>query len=235
MTVKRNRDGSVTIRNQSGTVAIGRVVFASDDSFKQKYEQWIEDCARLVTAGTHTFEETEKYFLEQCDTLPVSSDNIHLKSYKYSLIMNYFKDKLEYQAADFSFEMTDKEMEKWHRENSAMQEEVRNSPPERFGLNLKGYLLPNTERNRSFYKEASMQAQKHIQHSEAKQQVDMPNIYFFFEDTTENIEASGGGASLMNQLIIFRGISQDDINKRTPKFLSYINSLREVGKLADFR
>lgn len=236
MSVKRNRDGSVTIRNQNSTVAIGRVVSASCDSFKQKYEQWVEDCARVITASTHTFEETEKSFLEECDTLPVSPDNIHLNSYKYSLIMNYCKDKLEHQAADFSFDMTDEEMEKCHQENSAMQEEVRKSPAERFGLNMRGYLLPKTERNRSFYEEARLEAQKYIKHSEGNRQlVEMSDIYFFFEDTTENIQASGGGRGLMNQLIIFRGISQEDIDKRTPRFLNYINSLLEAGKLADYR
>jgi hypothetical protein len=150
--------------------------------------------------------------------------------------MNYFKDKLEHKVPDFSFDMTEEQMEKWYEASNAIHKEAMSSPPERFGLNMRGYFLPNTEKNKIFYEETYLEMQQHMLNFDEKHRhVELANIFFFFEETTEDIQASGGGSSLINQLIIFRGISQEDIDKRTPTFLTYISLLRDIGKLPDFR
>lgn len=235
MSVKRNKDGSVTIRTENGAISIGKIISVSVDNRKEKYHQWVEDCARKVTACGHTIEETEQYFLQQCEALPLEKDSMKMKSFKVNVIMNYYKDKLEHRAIEFSFDMSDEEMEKWHKEERAIREEASNSPPERFGLNMRGYYLPRSERNRDIYEEAYLEAKEMMKgdkHQTPK--TEMPDIYFFFEETTDHCQSSGGGRRLMQKLIAFRGVSKEDIEKRTPRFLGYISALRELGELPDF-
>jgi hypothetical protein len=37
----------------------------------------------------------------------------------------------------------------------------------------------------------------------------------------------------MPQLVAFRGVTENDIEKRTPRFKLYISTLRNIGKLPD--
>lgn len=64
-------------------------------------------------------------------------------------------------------------------------------------------------------------------------QAEMQDICFFFEETTEHCQSSGGN-NLMQQLIVFRGVSKEDIEERNPRFLGYISTLRDMGNLPDF-
>ncbi|WP_055665987.1 hypothetical protein [Desnuesiella massiliensis] len=233
MSIQRNKDGSVTIKSNDGVTTIGKIIKVSVDKQEERFQQWVDDCAKLVTACAHTLKETEQYFLNHCDALPLKSDDKRMKSFQCNVIMNYCKDKLEHQPSQFSFDMTDEEIEKWHKEDNAMHEEAMNSSPEHFGLNIRGYYLPHTERNSVFYEQAYIKIQKFMErNNSAPEQIKMQDICLFFEETTGHWQCSGGGDSLMNQLLVFRGISQDDIEKRTPRFLQYITTLRDMGNLS---
>ncbi|MDF2521274.1 MAG: hypothetical protein K0R84_1902 [Clostridia bacterium] len=235
MPIERNNADSITIRDNNSVTAIGRISGASDDKREEKFRQWVEDCAKQVKVCTHTFKETKQYFLEHCDTLPLPPDDRRMKYFKLNVIMNYFKDKLEHQASEFSFDMTDEEIEKWHKEEAAVREEALSSPPERFCLKLRGYCLPHTERNEAYYEETRKDWETHSKLSPAEaEQVRHADICFYFEETTGYIQSSGAG-TLIRELTIYRGISKEDIEKRTPRFLGYITALREIGELPDFK
>lgn len=232
MQIKRKEDGSVSIKDDNGVTVIGRVIGTSNDECEEKFQQWVQDCAKLVTAHTHTFKETEQYFLEQCDALPLDLNDKRMQNIKLNVIMNHYKDRLEHQASEFSFDMTDEEIEKWHKEQDAMYKEIMNSSPERFGLVMRGYYLPHTERNEIFYEQDYHELQKLMKHR--LKQTETQDICIFFEETTEHCQSSGGNA-LMLQLIVFKGISEEDIEKCTPRYLGYISTLRDMGKLPDFK
>jgi hypothetical protein len=58
-----------------------------------------------------------------------------------------------------------------------------------------------------------------------------PDICFFFENTTDYFQCSGGGMDIYRQLVQFKGVTQDDIDRRSSQFLCYISTLRETGTL----
>lgn len=232
MSVERNKDGSVTIKHSKGTATIGIIGGVSDKKREEKFEKWVEECTKLVIPCGHTYKETEQYFLELCDAVKLDINDMRMKSFKLNVILNHFKDKLKHQASQFSFDMTDEEIEKWHKEEEDMRDEAMNSSPEDFGLNMSGYYLPHTERNEVFYKEAYLEFQKRMKdYNPRPKQIEMQDICFFFEETTGQFQCSGGGKTLMQQLIVFSGIREEDIVKRTPRFLEYISTLREMGSL----
>lgn len=235
MSVVHKEDGSINIKSNKEVTNIGKVEIISDDKREEKYKHWVEDCAKLVNASSHTFKETVQYFLQNCDALPIAKSDRRLKMFQLSVIMGYYKDKLEHQSSEFSFDMTDEEIEKWHKEQNAIREEVMNSTPEHFGLNIHGYYLPHTERNEVYYEQVYISEQNGVKHTDfSPKQINEQDICFFFEETTEHCQSFGGGGSLINQIIVFRGVSEDDIEKRNPRFLGYINALREMEILPDF-
>jgi len=72
---------------------------------------------------------------------------------------------------------------------------------------------------------------QHVQKQNA--QIAQQDICFFFEETTGYFQCSGGGDELMRELIVFMGVTQEDIDRRSTRFLNYISTLRDMGKLPD--
>jgi|GEM_PF-4262522 len=61
MSVERNKDGSISIQSKNVASVIFGMVGVSDDKRKEKFEQWVDECAKLITACGHTLKETEQY------------------------------------------------------------------------------------------------------------------------------------------------------------------------------
>lgn len=234
MVVKRNNNGSVNIENDNGSIAVGRMNLVSNDKKKETFKLWVEECAKKIKANYHTFEETEKYFLEQCDALPLEAEDKRVKNFQYNVIENSCKDKLIHKPAEFSFDMTDEEMESWKKNQDGLREEIMNSSPEKFGLIIRGYYLPHTKRNEVIYEQVIKREEQEfnrIRQSRMNSNNKMirlihRDICFFFEETTEQFHSDSSNA-LIKQLIIFRGITENDIEKRTPRFLMYISFMKE--------
>lgn len=234
MTVERNKDGSISVKTKNGVTSVSKTIASQVEYKHEEFQKWVEHCADLVTPCAHTFSETEQYFLEQCDTELIDKDDRRMKIFKLNVIMNHFKDRLEHQAADFTFDMTDEEIEKWHTDSEAMRNEAINSSPERFGLNIRGYILPQTQRNKVFYEQYYKDVPDPVKNNNASQdKIELQDICFFFEETTEVFQGYTGSRSLMQQLILFRGVSEEDIKNRSTRFLGYISELRDMGKLPD--
>lgn len=221
MTVERKEDGSIIIKNNNSVTSIAPVKSAYVER-NTNYHTWVEKCAKIVKPCARSFKETEEYFLQSCDIRPVCPNDRRLKNFLLNMVLNNFTNKLSIQPTHISLDMSDEEIEKWQNDQKAIRNEVMNSTPEHFGLNIRGYYLPRTERNRAYYE----QAQKYNQTD--------PSIIFFFEETTESFQCySAGGRSLMEQLTVFRGVSEEDIKNRSLRFLSYISTLRDMGELPD--
>jgi len=122
-----------------------------------------------------------------------------------------------------SVEMSGEEIENWHNEQNKLQRKIMDSSPEQYGLVIHGYYLPQTKRNAKYYE----QVQNNSQYDQG--------ILFFFEETTGNFQCyNSGGSDLMKQLIVYRGVSEEDIKKRSLRFLTYISTLGDMGELPGF-
>jgi hypothetical protein len=240
MSVERNKDGSITIKHNNSLIAIGKIESVSVTKQEEQFQNWVEYWAKRVTPCARTLVETEQYFLKLCNALPLEPGDTRMRGFGYSVIMNHFQDRLEHQAASFSFDMSDIEIENWHKNQQAMQKEVINSTPERFGIEPRGYYLPRNEGNAVFYEEALReQEQMDLRFKQRGLrpffEVPLEDICFFFEKVTGDYQCSGGARVLMHQLTVFRGVAEEDIVKRTPRFLGYICALRDLGEIPDFQ
>lgn len=93
MVVERGKDGSVTIRSNNAVTSIGKVISSytiSDNKRKERFEQWVEDCGKLVNACPHTLDETEQYFLQLCDGLPLAQNDRRMRNLNWRGKLKFF-------------------------------------------------------------------------------------------------------------------------------------------------
>ena len=235
MAVIRRENGNLEIQRADGSIAIGRMraIYQVDQAERTR---WLDACAQLVSSCAHTDLETEEYFLTLCDTVPILPDDRGWMDFKCNLLRNHFADQMEHRPGRPSREMDDAQLEQWEQEERALRLELEQTPPERFGLVIRGYRLPYTERNEPFYQEVRQVYERRIRaHPEWRAHpqtaVRFPDICFFFEETTGARSAHGGGFSLMEQLICFRGVDAEEIEQRNRRFQGYIDAMWKQGRL----
>lgn len=252
---KRDKERNTDKINGNRAAAIGMVNgsvrFSSDPALEEKYHNWVEECAKSVKACSHSIEETEKFFLRQCEAIPINQDDYRMKSYQYSVVLNYYRDKLNHKLSDFPLDMKDEEIEKWDRELEDIRREIMDTSTEYYGIKISGYYLPQSERNLYLYEEAKEEIQKMEKQRIIKQRIIdqgtinqeedvnihrfLQDICFFFEKTTEDIQCNNGGRSLIHKIAVFRGVKEEDIRTRNSRFCGYLFSMCELGYLPDFR
>lgn len=237
MSIRKDKNGSFFVNNVNEVSAFSRIVFTPDKNkeLEERYHNWIEECAKTIKACSQTMEETEQFFLQQCDALPIDKEDDHMKSFQYSIVMSYFQDRQKQGLFEVSNDMTDEEIEKKHKQRSELKREICNNSPEYYGIQMSGYYLPHTERNLFLYEEVIQEMKEmSIYYKGVNMNKEVQSIFFFFEKTTGHIECRGGGRSLINKLLLFKGVNEEDIRLCNNRFLGYINSMREWGYLPDY-
>ncbi len=234
MAIERNEDGSITIRDESGMVIVGKIgaVFTPDVNPKQeaKREAWEEKCAQIIKPQPHTISEVEDYFLQQCEAIPMNSADSRMRNFYINVVMNRcLKDRKQLDRV--SLTMSDEEFEGWHRRQNELFKEVSNSSPEEYGLIMRGYYLPKTLRNQQIYEEKDPRWEELPEEYRKNNKEDNEEICIFFEETTGYIIFNGRGTGLYNRLIAYKGITREDINLRNSNFEIYIYTLRDLGYL----
>ena len=234
MAVERKEDGSITIRDESGMVTVGKIgaVFTPDVNPKQeaKREAWVEKCAQIINPQPHTISEVEEYFLQQCEAIPLNSEDSRMRNFYINVVMNCcLKDRKKLDQV--SLEMSNEEFEGWHRRQKELSKEVSNSSPEDYGLIMKGYYLPKTLRNQQIYEEKDPGWEELPEEHRIKHIEDNEEICFYFEETTGYISLNGSGIGLYNRLIAYKGITREDINLRNSNFKMYICIMHDLGYL----
>jgi len=237
MTINQNRDGSFIKSSRNDAASIGRIggTFSPkrNQAIEEKYCKWVEECAISIKPCSHTIEESEQYFLQQCEAVPMDKNDNRMKSYQYSVVLNY---KLNNRLSGFPIDISDEAIEKWDKVQGDIRREIMNTLPEHYEIKTSGFYLPQTERNLYLYVEFKDEIKKITKCKEDfNTHTYCQDICFFFDKTTEDIQCNNGGRSLINKLFVFRGVREEDIKLRNARFQGYLSSMRELGNLPDYR
>ncbi len=226
MTESPHKNGDIILGSSSN---VGFGVFISGG--REGLEKWAESNAKNIKPCAHTIKETEEYLFSMYDAIQLEADNNHLKNFELNVIMS----QPEHKPAP-PIDTTDAEIERYMDERSEysekISEELRNYSSKHFGINARGYYLPHTQRNEAFYEdvyknEKARQSALIFGSDEAEK--DYLTVYIFFEETTETIDAFAG-FDLLRQLLIYKGVTQKDIDQLTPRFITYVSLLNLEGK-----
>lgn len=194
---------------------------------KELNQKWVDYCAEHIVAGTHSTEETIAWMQERWDVIPLEDDNRHVKIQYGTLVMNFCKDKLTHKDMPLSMEMSDEEFIRWHKESEALSLEAQEMPEEVSGLNIYGFQILPTERNLPDMLEDAEAFDRRFppRPEERNAEHSFNSCYIFFEETHGLISHEGVGCGIIGRKIAaYQGISREDINARSPLFISYLHS-----------
>jgi hypothetical protein len=229
MEIKREGD-RISYSDQTSSGVVSLIKMDTKGEAVEKFNAWVKKCAAMVRPNPHSFNEVEDYLYTKYDLEPLEHADQELQHFKASVILQHFADHLENKPPVFSPDLPDEELVRYFSLNNAQRQEALTVPAERFQLKLHGYRLTDSARN-DVLRQADMLkwGQCGMPHQPA---LNKSESFIFFEEITGTFSGSGlGSGALLGEINEFLGVAQEDIDRLTPRFHSYIISQAQLGKL----
>lgn len=204
-----------------------------NDNQEKKWNQLIDACKEIIVPRTNkiTGEELKEYLIDKYDAEETELTDGEKQALKYSVIMNYYKDDLEQLNV---YQDSEKFIDTFH--NVAL------IPDEKYNLEFAAFTIPRTSKTEKFYKEleeimkkhrykkASLIARIFNRHSKGKY-LDMEDMKLKIELSTGYLTIKNGSIGLIDEIVLWKGVTQLDIDNSTPVFMSYVSAMRDTGEL----
>ncbi len=197
------------LRKKTGqAVSVGFI--KTDDRKKAAFDAWAKQCAQSMQPNAHSIGEVEAWLVQHYRTEPLTISEERLKILTAESVRNFFPEMLKTQVTppkDDSY----REFERQHLELERAQQEAMQIDPVSLGLDFFGYrVLLGTD----------------------------AAVEVIFERKTGQISMQGVCPGMGNpvaerfllELEKFHGVTQADIDEKTPRFLGYITTLRDAGE-----
>lgn len=191
--------------------AVGIGIIKADDGKKAAFDAWAARCAENMRPNAHSIVEVENWLLEQYPAEPIEFGDIRMRMQVAEIVRNFYPEMLETKVTlpkDKSY----KEYERWSIEADKAHEEAMQVDPDALGLQFSMYRIPLDGDG---------------------------GIEVCLEAKSGQVSVSGGALSdalypamqeFLCALTKFRGLTQADIDGKTPRFLAYITTLRDAGE-----
>jgi hypothetical protein len=219
------------------------------------YNQWqrvLEACKRQAMPREHNFsgEEIKAYIIETYGAEEIEPTPTQKLMLKINVLSNCYPEALQ-QSAMPEKNADKKEWLEWARqEHENTLNIAQKVSDETYGLRYAVLRIPRTEITEVYYL-ADEEEQRKYKEKHRKKLKNMFRRFFAkhrkrqFTDFTERkleiileIELSTGymmmqnGCSmLMNEIILWQGVTEEDIEKCTPRFMAFAAVMRDTGKL----
>lgn len=223
-------------------------VFARDSSGRaepeSKWNQILEACKKLIVPKAHavTGDELKHHFIKEYGAQEIEISDGQKLALKINVLSNYHPDALQQPA--MPLQNADKETwAKWANQKHAdYLHSVQLVPDEKCGLRFTCFKIPRTSKTERFYsiliqerkdnirKHQSMLSKILGKHPE-EFDVEMDDMEIELELSTGYLQLINGCDSLMNEIRLWRGVTQEDIDLCTPIFISYAVAMRDTGKI----
>lgn len=222
-------------------------VFLSDSDengkVKDKWQKTLEACEKLAVPREHavTGDELKRHLIEKYTAQEVEASEGQKLALKISVLLNYYPDVLQ-QPVMPPKDAGRETLMKWANQKHAdYWQSAQLVPDEKYGLRFSILKVPRISENEPFYdlrakeirdnirKRQSLLSRLFRRHKE-KPGWEMDDMEFLLELSTGYMQLSNGCKSLMDEIILWRGVTKEDIDNCTPVFMSYAAALRDTGK-----
>jgi hypothetical protein len=180
-------------------------------------EEFLLQAAEKITPCERTFKELEQYLMEKYHAIPHRLSPQKLDCLKVNVIINYFGHLLD-RPDPLGANPTEAEIKAYFEQQDASVNEAKEYPAEKLGLEMKAYKLPGIISKR-----------RQIASSNARSSEDAVTVEM--EIKSGYLAICNGGNEVMEDLILYQGVSEKDIKEKSPRFISYAYALRSVGRL----
>lgn len=178
------------------------IAVKSDPKKEAQWQDFLNFAAAHSTPCLHSLQELEQYLTDRYYAVPCTLSDTQRESLKVNVILNHYPSLLTFPPP-LPKNPTKKQILA-HAQNDTTLEQARAISAESLGLRFKAYSVPNTNG------------------ADAIVQI---------EETTQFLTVDNANEAFWNDVTLYLGVSEDDINNRTPRFMAYAHALRDTGKL----
>lgn len=165
-------------------------------------DDFLEYAATQIKSDHHKFSYIEDYLKTHHNAIPYTLSEKQLTSLKINVITNNYRHLLNFPAP-LGDNPTEKQI-KEYMEQDTSTEQARNYPAEKLALDMRAYKIP-VEGN-----------------EEAIIEIEMRSEYMCFKNVPDKIA---------EDVILWLGVTQEDIEKRTTRFVRYALISKGIKKV----
>lgn len=221
-------------------------VFVASGKNRERKRQWdvaLEACKEIAVPVEHikTGDELKNYLMETFGAEEIEPQQWQLDMLKINALMNHHPEALQMPELPDE-KATQEEWLEWAKEKHLdYRESAKRLPDDVFGFRYAFLRIPHNEKTRIYYrarqKEDKMTGIKGLFYALKRyvKRQDEPEMMLDIELSTCHMSMGNGCARLINHLVLWRGITKEDIEQRTPLFMAYAAALRDKSKATKAR
>jgi len=216
------------IGSTDGPTSIFVTKVRRNDKKSQEYRRLLQRAAASIKPCGHDFAGLPAYLREHYGAVEYPLNERRLDMLKACVIMNHFPHLLK-KPEPLGEKPSKKEVIRYCEQDTSW-EQARNYPAEKLGLDLRSYLLPHEQPDPLDFPPAKT--------GPFKKKAPVPDlrkgdrkVIVELEMTTKYLTIQNGSRALMDDLILWHGVTQQDIDGQTPRFIGYVHTLKEMGRL----
>jgi hypothetical protein len=184
---------------------------------EQEQEEFLLQAAEKITPCERSFKELEQFLIEKYNAVPHKLSPQKLDCLKVNVIINYYGHLLD-RPAPLGENPTEEEIKAYFEKQEITAAQAKEYPAEKLGLEMKAYKLPGIISKRQQF------ASSNADRGEDAVIVEM-------EMKSGYLAICNSSGEVNEDLILYLGVSEKDINEKSPRFISYAYALRSVGRL----
>lgn len=216
-------DTNIKKNNKSSAIGIIGHIIATTTMVvedKEKTEAFLSYAAKQIKPCERTIKQLEEYLVDKYGAIPHTLMPHELSVLKANVIMNHFNYVLD-KPAPLGENPTIEELKAYMAENTSFYQ-TRHYPAEILGLEMKAYKLPNVP-SEAHKLHISEHGVVNYTEKDVIVEMEMQSGYLGFRN---------GGSTVSDDLVLYMGVSEKDIKERSPRFICYAYTLKNMEKLA---
>lgn len=237
--MNKNKAASIgIIGGADGPTAIFQVSKRQIERRQREQEDFLKRAALLAKPGYQDFSNIEDFLVEKFSAQPYDLSPVKREVVKVNVVLNHFQDRLDVNPRPGE-NATQEEWIRWCGEDTST-DQAREIPEEELGLQIKAYVIPQevAEKLRQqdaadgkgrFRSRARGWITGWIRWMSSKPQRE-EKLTVQMEMTKEYLCVSGkGGGALIDHIALWQGVTQEDIDTCSPRFVNYAYTMKRRG------
>ncbi len=205
------------IRSKDGA-AVGVIIL--DKNKKNDFHDKLDNISKKIKPCCRTIAQLQEYIVEKYNAKLAQMSKPQLDSFKTNVILNFHPEVLHTPQVQMG-DKTPKRVEflKWHENSEKRFEEARKYPIEKLDLIISHYTFDYVfENGKKLVFQITMEAKTE---------------YCTIGTSTDD-QLTEAETKLIRGIIrdidLYKGVSQEDIDTRSPRFLGYASTLMNMGR-----